>query len=108
MSAIDFHTPLTEQRRYEIVDAVARKIVSRRLETAAVLFLEMHKPLSFIASQGVVFALPFLAPVLGPQRMADLSKLLRDRGNVELLISRIEEMSDENHRQNRAKCEQQG
>ena len=40
-------------------------------------------------------AMPFLAPVVGAQRMADLSRLLADRANVELLIDRIEEMAAE-------------
>lgn len=93
MHGIDLHTPLTDQQLDAAIDSMARKIVDRRLETAAVLFLEMHKPLSFIASQAALVALPMLGPLVGAQAMADFSKILRKRENIDLLITRIEDMS---------------
>lgn len=95
MYDVDLCTPLTDERRGEVIDAIARKIVGRRLETPAVLFLDMHKPLSFIASQAMLVGLPFLGMFFGAQPVADISKLLKDRENVEALIERIEEMSAE-------------
>jgi hypothetical protein len=96
MYDIDLCTPLTDERRNEVIDSIARKIAGRRLETPAVLFLDMHKPLSFVASQAMLVGLPFLGMFFGAQPVADISKLLRDRENVEALIARIEEMSAEN------------
>ncbi len=61
------------------------------METPVVMFLEMHKPLAFVASQAMVVALPMLGPFIGPQRMANLSKLLQDRKNIDVLIERIED-----------------
>lgn len=87
--------PLSEEEAEKIATDVAAAIVKRRLETPSVLFLEMHKPLSFIASQGVLVALPFLGPLLGPERMTEFSRFLRERKNVERLIQRIEEMAEE-------------
>lgn len=92
---VDITTPLSDTQRDEIIDSIARKITGRRLEAPAVLFLEMHKPLSFIASQSILVAMPFISPLLGPEETANLSKLLKDRDNVERLISRIEELSME-------------
>jgi len=92
---IDLSSPLEPDEVSAIADSIARRIVARRLETPAVFLLETHKPLSFVASQAVLVAMPFLAPVVGAQRMADLSRLLADRANVELLIDRIEEMAAE-------------
>ena len=94
MFDVDLHTPLSEDQLNAAIDSIAKKIVDRRLETAAVLFLEMHKPLSFIASQAVLVAMPLWGPLVGAQRMADVSKILRERSNVEALILRIEEMAD--------------
>jgi hypothetical protein len=91
MNNIDITTPLTKEELDSIADTVAEKVVERRLETPAILFLEMHKPLTFIASQAVLVAMPMIGPVIGIDGMATLSKLLRDRENIELLISRIEE-----------------
>jgi len=92
---IDLGSPLKPDEVSAIADSIARRIVDRRLETPAVFLLETHKPLSFVASQAVLVAMPFLAPVVGAQRMADFSRLLADRANIELLINRIEEMAAE-------------
>jgi len=93
MFGVDIDTPLTPERRDEVIDALAHKIVGRRLEMPAVLFLDMHKPLSFIASQSLLVAMPLLGAIFGAQSVADISKLLRDRENLDLLITRIENMS---------------
>ncbi|MGC8833878.1 MAG: hypothetical protein ACP5R4_07455 [Armatimonadota bacterium] len=76
-----------------LIEIVARKVVERRLEVPAVFFLEMNKPLSFIVGQSLLVAMPFLAPLLGFQRVEQLSALLQDRENVDRLIQRIEELS---------------
>lgn len=87
--------PLSEEETQQVIDEIASAIVKRRLETPAVLFLEMHKPISYIAGQGLIVAMPVLGPMLGPERMAKFSRLLQKRENVERLIQRIEEMSEE-------------
>ncbi len=92
---VNFTEPLTPEEASALVDSIARYIVNRRLETPAVLFFEMHKPLSFLVSQAAIVAMPFLGPFIGARRMADLSRLLAERKYVELLISRIEELAVE-------------
>ena len=93
---MDITETLSVEDRDSLIDAVARKIVAMRLEVAAVLFFEMNKPLSFIASQSALVAMPFLAPIIGAQLIANVSKLLADRENIEMLITRIEDMAAEN------------
>lgn len=87
--------PLSEEETEKFVVDVATAIVKRRLETPAVLFLEMHKPLSYIASQGLIVAMPFLGPIIGQERIARFSRFLQARDNIERLIQRIEDMSEE-------------
>jgi hypothetical protein len=89
----ELYSDLTDEERDAILDSVARKVVDRRLEMPAVLFLEMYKPLAFLASQALVVSMPMLSPLLGVERMSQLSRLLKDRQNIELLIQRIEQMA---------------
>lgn len=91
----DFTTPLSQEEIDARLDVIARQIVGRRLETPAAMFLEMHKPLSYLASQGLVVAMPMLGPFVGHQNVADYSKILSDSANVERLIQRIEELAAE-------------
>jgi hypothetical protein len=91
----DLGEPLSEEEIKEVIDEIASTIIKRRLETAAILFLEMNKPLSTIAGQGMVVAMPFLGPIFGPVRMARYTRFLQTRENVERLIQRIEEMAED-------------
>jgi len=90
--------PLSEEETQQLVDSVANAVVKRRLETPSIFFLEMNKPLSYLAGQGLIVAMPFLAPILGVDRMARFSRFLQTRDNVERLIQRIEELSEERDR----------
>ena len=93
MFDLDLSAPLTEERKNEVIESIAKKIVDRHLQTPAVLFLDMHKPLSYIASQSVLVAMPLLGLLFGPDSIVDMSKFLAERENIEALIARIENMS---------------
>lgn len=81
--------PLTTEERDALLDKIANMIKKRRLETPAVLFLESHRPLANIgAHAGMAFS-PFLVPFLGFDNVRDMTRLLQDRGNVDLLVDRI-------------------
>lgn len=92
---------ITEEERDQVIEKWARKIVGKGLETPAILFLEMHKPLTFLASQGLLVGMPFLAPFLGVDVVHKYSKLLERRENVELLIRRVEELVSEKEEKKR-------
>lgn len=91
----DLGEPLNEEETMEVIEELATTILKRRLEVPAVLFLEMNKPMSVVASQGLVVAMPFLGPIFGPAKMARFTRFLGTRQNVERLIERIEEKSEE-------------
>lgn len=93
MPSLDLEKPLSETEIDNAVNAVAERIVGRRLEAPAMLFLEIHRPLSFVASQGLLAALPLIGPLVGADRVLGASKLLENRANIDRLISRIEEMA---------------
>jgi hypothetical protein len=89
----DFGQPLTDEERDALIEKIAADIHRRGLETPAILFLEMHKPLSFFASQTLIVTSPLIAPLVGFDRVRTASNLLESRDNVELLIRRIEELA---------------
>lgn len=82
--------PLPEVEREKLLDQTVRAIARRGLQTPAILLLEMHKPLAYVASQGIVAAVPLLGPLLGLERMQAVGKLLATAGGMDELIARIE------------------
>ena len=85
----------TPEDRDKLIDELARKVTDRGLQTPAILFLEMNKPLSFIAGQAMLAASPLLMPIFGAEGVQKYSQLLSSRDNIELLIRRIEDLSEE-------------
>ncbi|HET6452987.1 MAG TPA: hypothetical protein VFI02_01160 [Armatimonadota bacterium] len=86
---------LSSEERDKLIENLARKIVDRRLETPAILFLEMHKPVAFLGSQALLVASPILAPLFGMEGPEKYSRLFSSIDNVEKLIQRIEDLSEE-------------
>jgi len=83
---------LPMERREAIIEAVAKRVVSMGLSVPAILFLEMHKPVSFLASQAVTFFSPVFAAFFGFARMNETAAFLRKRENIEALVEKIEEL----------------
>lgn len=86
-----FPDPIDMERRDEIVEILANRIQQFGLTVPAVFFLEMNKPLSYLGGQ----ALHFFAPVASIlfSTFEDYAYFLDDRGNVELLIQKLEAMA---------------
>jgi hypothetical protein len=81
---------LTEDDK-QLLDRLADSLARRRLVTPAIFLLESMRPLSFVASQAMVFFRPLLDAVLRrPETWDRLSALLARRGAVELLVRRLE------------------
>jgi hypothetical protein len=90
MPGFDWDAPLSDTDRDALIERCARIIVQRGLATPAILFLDMHRPLGFLAGQSLILASGFLAPFVGPLRVQQMSQLLQSRDGVERLIARIE------------------
>jgi hypothetical protein len=87
--------PLTEEKKVEIADKIASQVVKRGLSVPAILFLEMHKPLSRIAANTAVVFSPFIIPFCGLSFFDNYSQFLEERDNIERVIRRIEELTEE-------------
>ena len=81
---------ITTEERDRALARIAEGIVRRGMVAPAILFLEMHKPLTFFASQSLIVLSPIVAPIVGLQNCVLASRLLEDRANVERLIVQIE------------------
>ncbi len=94
-----FEVTLTDEERDAWIERAAHEVVRRRMEVPAVFMLEMHRPLSFLGSQALIVATPFLGALAGTDNVLKLSKLLEDSRNVERLVNRIEELAAESQAQ---------
>lgn len=74
-----------------LVDKCAQEISKRKLQAAAILFLEMHKPLANIGGNLAIVGSPFLVPFLGLQNVGNYTRVFSKPENVEKLIQRLEE-----------------
>ncbi|MCX8015596.1 MAG: hypothetical protein N2748_06200 [candidate division WOR-3 bacterium] len=86
---------VSNERRDEIFHKIAEKIVDMKLTPLAIVMLESSKPLSFVASQLMVFFQPIYAAVFPTQPYNEIAVLLENRANIELLIKEIEKVENE-------------
>lgn len=84
-----------EQEAEALLEKAAQSIVRRGLETPAILFLEMHKPLANLIGHAVWVTMPIWALFWGVGTTNALGALLSDPDRIEKLIKRIEELSAE-------------
>lgn len=85
-----WQTELTEEETEALIAKATEQVAKRRLHAPAIMFLEMHKPLSNVAANAAVVFAPFLVPLFGFDTVNDFSRFLTKRENVERLIQSIE------------------
>jgi len=91
---------ISEEDRDKIIDKIAQWIMKAGMATPAILFLEAHKPLNRVAANVMHLTSPVFG-VLAPL-WDHYGVLLQDQENLEILISRLEEMEKERADQERA------
>lgn len=74
-----------------VVQKIARKVVQWNATVPAIMFLEVHRPLSFVASQMLHMATPFVSMFLDATEFTVLAKMLERRETIEEIIVAIEE-----------------
>jgi hypothetical protein len=93
MPLFDWDADLSEADRDALIEKFAQAVARRGLTTPALVFLELHKPLTFLAGQSLIAGSGFLAPLFGPQNVQKVAKLVESRENVERLIERLETLA---------------
>jgi hypothetical protein len=86
--------PVSEPHHVPDQDLIAhlvQRITRWNLAQPALLLLDIGRPFSFIASQGLLLSEPILGLMVGEQRLEEVAALLADRSNVERLIYLLEQ-----------------
>jgi hypothetical protein len=78
-----------------MIDDLVHRLDNWRLTTPAIAFLEVHKPLCFLASQTLLAVQPLLTLFVGDGSIGEYASLLEDPGGVERLICRLEESREQ-------------
>lgn len=90
-----FERGITDERKSELIEKIAKRIVDMRMTVPAILFLESMKPLSFIGSQIMVFFQPIFRTFFSIREYDEVALMLEERENVEKLILSIEKVDSE-------------
>ena len=87
--------PTQEPTDEELIEKVAQEVVARHLAAPATFLLESSKPISFIASQGLVVLGPFVDAALDVPSYDAFVRMMEKRENLDRLLVRIEELEDD-------------
>lgn len=82
---------LSDEECEELIEKAAAEIERRKMVVPATLFIEMHRPLSYIGSQAAIVFSPFLVPFLGFDSVNNYSRLFAKRETADRLLRRLEE-----------------
>jgi hypothetical protein len=86
-----------------LLDRVAERVVSLRLEVPALLTLEGGRPLSLLAGQAMIFFEPLVSAFLRWPDYRRFAQLIERREALDLLMERIEARAEESRAQARTK-----
>lgn len=88
-------TEVSQERKKHLMGRLAQKVVDMKLAPVAIVMLESSKPLSFLASQTMVFFNPFYHAFFKYAEYDEITSLLEERENIEDLIVEIERLENE-------------
>lgn len=80
-----------QEQSEQLIEHLTQQISQWRLALPAILFLQVTRPLSFIASQGLLLCQPLVSFVYDGPRIADYADLLADRTNIDRLVACLKE-----------------
>jgi len=86
---------ISEERKREIIDKIAKNIVRRGLTAPAIMFLESVKPMNFIGAQVMIFFEPIILTFFNINEYREAALIFEERGAVERLIKGIEDSENE-------------
>ncbi len=82
-----------KEQSEQLIEQLTQRLNDWRLALPAILFLQVARPFSFIASQGLLLCQPLLSFLYDAPRLEGYADLLADRANIDHLVARLEEAS---------------
>jgi hypothetical protein len=82
-----------QEQSEQLLEQMSQQICRWRLTLPAIIFLQVTRPLSFIASQALLLCQPLISAFYDAPQIAGYADLLADRTNVDRLVARLEEDS---------------
>lgn len=79
----------------KVVDMICAEVVRRHLTTPALTFLEMSRPLNFVGAQAMHFFTPLVEAVIDAEGHRQFAAFLEQRGSIDYICRRIEEVENE-------------
>ena len=73
-----------------LIEKLCAEVVRRRLTTAALLMLEMSRPLNFVSAQFLHFLQPIATVIADANEYQNLTAFLEQRGSIDYICRRIE------------------
>ena len=77
----------------QLIEQLTQRINRWNLTLPVILLLQVARPLSFLASQGVLLCQPVLSFFWDGPQITDYAWLLADRAHIDRLVARLEEDS---------------
>ena len=100
MEEVEFE--VSEERKKFLINKIAQKVIDYRLSPVVIVFLESSKPLSFLGNQFLIFMQPFYRALFSFREYEEITAMLEDRKNIEVLIREIERLEEDRHESKRA------
>jgi hypothetical protein len=85
---------LPEAEVEALIEKAATEIRRRKLETPAILAIEMHKPLANVGAHAALAFSPFLVPFFGLDGVGAYTAIFRDAKNLDRLLDKLEAPPD--------------
>jgi len=86
---------IVDERTGKTIDSICREIIRREMVVPTLMMLEMSRPLNFLGSQALHFFQPFGTVLVDPGAWDAFAVFLEQRGSVEYLIQRLEDLDVE-------------
>lgn len=89
-----FASDLSAERKAELCEKIANRVVQLRFTPVAIVLLEAIKPISFLGNQLMVFLAPMVGAFTTSPVYDEMTAFLEDRSNLEMLVQKIEELEE--------------